>query len=65
MTNDLTKISCLVDQNDTMADDELAIVYYIANLILQEQFSLADSIIQRQLLHIRLSHTFNGNIRRL
>jgi hypothetical protein len=50
----------------TMKDDELAIVYYIANLVLLEQYSLADSQIEKQLLKLKLSTgTFNGNIRRL
>jgi uncharacterized protein YqgQ len=49
-----------------MLDDELTIVYYIANLILQEQYSLANSIIEKQLIRLKqCTNTFNGNIRRL
>ena len=49
-----------------MQDDELAIVYYIANIMLLEQFSLADSIIEKNLLKLpQCSPIFNGNIKRM
>jgi len=52
--------------NGYMQDDELAIVYYIANLMLLEQHSQADSIIEKQLLRLeRSSAAFKGNISRM
>jgi hypothetical protein len=50
----------------SMSDEELAIVYYISTLALLEQYSLADSIIEKQLLKLSLSTpTFKGNLHRL
>jgi len=42
----------IVEFAGSMQDDELAIVYYIASLLLQEQYSLADSIMEKQLLKL-------------
>jgi hypothetical protein len=61
-----TRISLIGEFAGSMQDDELAIVYYIASLLLLEQYSLADSIIEKKLLKLPQSTpTFNGNIRRL
>ena len=49
-----------------MPDDEMSVIYYLTNLLLQEQYSTADQIIEKQLLKLKkCSDTFNGNIRRL
>ena len=49
-----------------MEDDELAIIYYVANLILLEQYSLAHSIIEKQLLKLKeATNTFKGNVWRM
>jgi hypothetical protein len=61
-----TRISLIGEFAGSMQDDELAIVYYISSLLLLEQYSLADSIIEKKLLKLPQSTpTFNGNIRRL
>ena len=47
-------------------EDELAIIYYVTNLILMEHFNIADSRIEKQIYKIRdVSATFKGNIARL
>jgi hypothetical protein len=61
-----TRISMISEFAGGMSDEELAIVYYISTLALLEQYSLADSIIEKQLLKLSLSTpTFKGNLHRL
>jgi len=60
------RISMDYEMATGMQDDELAIVYYIANIMLMEQYSLADSIIEKNLIRMpQCSPIFNGNIRRM
>lgn len=55
-----------IDFSNSMQEDELAITYYVSNLILLGQFSLANSIIEKHILPLReSSSTFMGNIRRM
>lgn len=47
-------------------EGELAIIYYVTNMILLEQFAIADSRIEKQISKINdVSTTFKGNIARL
>ena len=49
-----------------MREDEQAIVYFVANMILVGQYSVTESLIQKKLVFLsNSSNTFMGNIRRM
>ncbi len=47
-----------------MTEDEEAMVYFVAYLVQQEQYSIADSIITKQLQPLNASKIFHANIKR-
>jgi hypothetical protein len=51
---------------EEMKEDELAIIYYITNLILLEQYLIVNTKIEKQAIRIKdSSSTFKGNVARL
>lgn len=51
---------------EEMKEDELAIIYYITNLVLLEQYVIVNSKIEKQAIRIKDSSvTFKGNVARL
>ena len=60
------KASEIQPELELMKEDELAIIYYITNLVLLEQYVIVNGKIEKQAIRIKdSSATFKGNVARL